>query len=179
MQLPTNTYTYGVWAGYLTIGFFVLTVIAFIAGWGFRFRLFGVTSFMTVLTASIFSLYLGFFTHEEIPGAVRYALTYDNGSNQAVVVVPPETAADAIEPTLRQAAADLNSYGRTGTRGNDTFTIKLRTVLHPKAGVSEPLFLGQIKRSLSNRDDSSIEIEIFERNIAKLPQSNEELAVDG
>jgi hypothetical protein len=169
MQLPTDTYTYGVWTGYLTIGLIVLTVIAFIAGWNFRFRLIGVTSFMAVITASIFSLYLGFFTHVAIPGAVRYALTYDNGANQAVVAVPPEIEADAIEPTLRQAAADLNSYGRTGIKGNDTFTIKLRTVLHPEEGVSEPLFLGQIKRSISQRNDSSIEIEVFEQNIAKLP----------
>lgn len=169
MQLPIDTYTYGVWTGYLTIGLIVLTVIAFIAGWNFRFRLVGVTSFMAVITASIFSLYLGFFTHVAIPGAVRYALTYDNGANKAVVAVPPEIEADAIEPTLRQAAADLNSYGRTGTRGNDTFTIKLRTVLHPEEGVSEPLYLGQIKRSLSQRDDSSIEVEVFEQNIAKLP----------
>ena len=169
MQLPTDTYTYGVWTGYLTIGLIVLTVIAFIAGWNFRFRLIGVTSFMAVITASIFSLYLGFFSHVAIPGAVRYALTYDNGANQAVVAVPPEIKADAIEPTLRQAAADLNSYGRTGIKGNDTFTIKLRTVLHPEEGVSEPLFLGQIKRSISQRDDSSIEIEVFEQNIAKLP----------
>lgn len=169
MQLPTDTYTYGVWTGYITIGLFVLTVIAFIAGWNFRFRLVGVTSFMTVITASIFSLYLGFFTHEEIPGAVRYALTYDNGANKAVVAVPPEIEADAIEPTLRQAAADLNSYGRTGSKGNDTFTISLRTVLHPSEGVSQPLYLGQIKRSLTQRDDSSIEIEVYEDNIASLP----------
>lgn len=169
MQLPTDTYTYGVWIGYLTIGFFILTVIAFIAGWGFRFRLVGVTSFLAVITGSIFSLYLGFFTHVAIPGAVRYALIYDNGSNKAVVAVPPEIEADAVEPTLRQAAADLNSYGRTGSKGNDTFTISLRTVLHPEEGVSEPLFLGQIERSLTQRDDSSIEIEVFEENIAKLP----------
>ena len=171
MQLPTNLYTYGVWSGYTAIGFLVLTIIAFIAGWGFRFRLVGVTSFMMVLTASIFSLYLGLFTHVEIPGAVRYSLTYDNAANKAVVAVSPEIEADAIEPTLRQAAADLNSYGRTGTNGNDTFTISLRTVLHPEAGVSEPLFLGQAKRSLSVRDDSNINIEIFPKNIKKLPRS--------
>ncbi|VEP13670.1 Ycf51-like protein [Hyella patelloides LEGE 07179] len=170
MQLPTDTYTYGVWCGYTAIGFLVLTIIAFIAGWGFRFRLVGVTSFMMVLTAGIFSLYLGFFTHVDIPGAARYALAYDNGANKAVVVVSPEIEVDAIEPTLRQAAADLNSYGRTGTNGNDTFTISLRTVLHPQEGVSEPLFLGEVRRSLLVRDDSNIETEVFQQNLAKLKQ---------
>ena len=168
MQLPVDTYTIGVWSGYIAIGFLVLTIVAFFAGWGFRFRLVGVTSFMMVLTAGIFSLYLGLFTHVEIPGAVRYSLVYDNGANRAVVAVPPDITADAIEPTLRQAAADLNSYGRTGTKGNDVFTINLRTVLHPEEGVSQPLFLGQARRSLSNRDDANIEIEVFSENIEQL-----------
>jgi hypothetical protein len=171
MQLPTDTYTYGVWFGYATIAFLVLTIIAFIAGWGFRFRLIGVTSFMGVLTSGIFALYLGFFAHVEVPGATRYSLIYDNGANKAVVAVSPEIEADAVEPTLRQAALDLYSYGRTGTNGNDVFSISLRTVLHPEVGVSEPLFLGEAKRSLLRRDESNIEIEVFSKNIAKLPQS--------
>ena len=168
MQLPTDIYTYGVWMGYTAIGFLVLTIIAFIAGWGFRFRLVGVTSFSMVLTAGIFALYLGLFTKVEIPGATRYSLIYDNGANKAVVAVSPEIEVDAIEPTLRQAAANLNSYGRTGTDGNNVFTVSLRTVTHPEKGVSEPLFLGEAKRSLSVRDDSNIKIEVFKRNIAKL-----------
>jgi hypothetical protein len=169
MQLPTDTYTYGVWMGYATIGFLVLTIIAFIAGWSFRFRLVGVTSFMGVLTGGIFALYLSFFTRVEVPGATRYSLIYDNGANKAVVAVSPEIEADAIEPTLRQAALDLYSYGRTGTNGNDVFTVDLRTVLHPQAGVSEPLFLGEAKRSLLVRDESNLEIAVFPKNIAKLP----------
>ena len=172
MQLPINLYSIGVWLGYTAIGLLVLTIVAFFAGWGFRFRLVGVTSFMMVLTGGVFSLYLGLFTHVNIPGSVRYALTYDNGANKAVVAVSPEIAADAIEPTLRQAAADLNSYGRTGTQGNNTFTISLRTVLHPEEGISEPLFLGQATRSLSIRDDDNVEVELFEQNIAQLPQKN-------
>lgn len=172
MQLPINLYSIGVWLGYTAIGLLVLTIVAFFAGWGFRFRLVGVTSFMMVLTGGVFSLYLGLFTHVNIPGSVRYALTYDNGANKAVVAVSPEIAADAIEPTLLQAAADLNSYGRTGTQGNNTFTISLRTVLHPEEGISEPLFLGQATRSLSIRDDDNVEVELFEQNIAQLPQKN-------
>ncbi len=171
MQLPTDIYTYGVWSGYTAIGLLVLTVIAFVAGWGLRFRLFGVTSFMMVLTGGIFSLYLGLFTHVEIPGSARYSLIYDNGANKAVIAVAPEITKDAIEPTLRQAAADLNSYGRTGTNGNDIFTISLRTVTHPQEGTSEPLFLGEAKRSLSVRDDSAIKIQTFAKNIRKLAQS--------
>ena len=171
MQLPTDIATYALWSGYGTIACLVITVIAFIAGWGFRFRLVGVTSFMGVLTAGIFALSLGLFSHTEIPGAVRYSLIYDNGANRAVIAVSPNIETSAIEPTLRQAAIDLYSYGRTGTNGNDRFTVGLRTVLHPETGVSQPLFLGQATRSLSVRDESNLEIEVFAENITQLPQN--------
>ena len=172
MQLPTDIYTYGVWSGYTAIGLFFITIIAFIAGWGFRFRLFGVTSFMMVLTAGIFALHLGLFQHVEIPGSARYVVTYDNGANKAVVKVNPDIDAEAIEPTLRQAASDLYSYGRTGTNGNDTFDISLRTVLHPDPETSELLFLGEAKRSLLVRDESNLQIQVFSKNVAKLARTS-------
>ena len=172
MQLPTDITTYALWAGYGTIAFFVLTVIAFIASWGFRFRLVGVTSFMGVLTIGIFGLSLGLFSHTEVPGAARYTLIYDNGANKAVVAVPPNIETSAIEPTLRQAALDLYSYGRMGANGNERFTVGLRTVLHPESGVSQPLFLGQATRSLSVRDESNLEIEVFTQNLAQLPDNS-------
>ena len=168
MELPTDIITYSIWSGYVTIAFLLLTIIAWIAGWGFRFRIVGVTSFMGVVTASIFALSLGLFPHTTVPGAARYSLVYDNGANKAVVVVSPEIEKSAIEPTLRQAAADLFTYGRTGTSGNDQFTIAMRTVLHPEDNVSRPLYLGQAKRSFSARDNEDITIQVFENNLSQL-----------
>jgi hypothetical protein len=66
---------------------------------------------------------------------------------------------------------DLYSYGRTGTDGNDRFTVKLRTVLHPQTGVSQPLYLGEAHRSLISRSNDNIQIDIFTDNLAKLPQT--------
>ena len=164
-------FTFAKWSGIATIACLVVAIASFIAGWSFRFRLVGVTSFMGVLTVGIFALGLSLFPHAEIPGAVRYALIYDSGANQAVVAVPPDIEKSAIEPTLIQAATDLYSYGRTGSSGNNKFTVKLRTVLHPQEGVSQPLFLGQAQRSLINRSDEDIQIEVFSENIAQLPSS--------
>ncbi|MEY2832879.1 MAG: hypothetical protein RLZZ574_2138 [Cyanobacteriota bacterium] len=165
-----DLFTCAKWLGIATIASLVVAIVAFILGWSFRFRLVGVTSFMGVLTAGCFALGLGLFPHAKIPGAARYALIYDNGANQAVVAVSPEIEKSAIEPTLIQAATDLYSYGRTGTAGNDQFTIKLRTVLHPQSGVSQPLFLGTAKRSITARSSEDIEIEVFDQNIARLPR---------
>lgn len=157
------------WLGIGTVACLVVAIAAFVWGWGWRFRMVGVTSFMGVLAAGFFALGLGLFPHAEIPGAARYALIYDNGANQAVVAVSPAIEKSAIEPTLIQAATDLYSYGRTGTGGNDRFTIKLRTVLHPEPGVSRPLFLGTAQRSIVSRTSRDIEIEIFDKNVAQLP----------
>ncbi|MGK7937892.1 MAG: Ycf51 family protein [Xenococcaceae cyanobacterium] len=168
--IPTDLSLYVQWSSIATVVFFCLTVLAFIVGWGFRFRLVGVTSFMGVITLSIFALKLGIFTRVEIPGATRYTLVYDNGANQAVVVVSPEIEESAIEPTLRQAAVDLFSYGRSGLNQGNKLTIKLRTIIHPQANMSQPLYLGQIKRSLAAKDDENMEVEIFSQNIAKLPR---------
>ena len=167
----SDLFTYAKWSGIATIICLVVAIASFVAGWNFRFRLVGVTSFMGVLTAGIFALGLGLFPHAEIPGAARYSLIYDNGANQAVVAVSPDIEESAIEPTLIQAASDLYSYGRTGAGGNNQFTVKLRTVLHPHPGVSQPLFLGEARRSLINRASSEIETEIFTRNLAKLASS--------
>lgn len=170
MTLPTDIFTYAKWSGIVTIVALVVAILAFVFGWGFRFRLVGVTSFMGVLTAGIFALGLGLFPHSDIPGAARYKLIYDSGANQAVVAVAPTIEKSAIEPTLLQAAGDLYSYGRSGVNGNNQFTIKLRTVLHPKTGVSQPLFLGEAKRSLVNDGNKEIEINVFAKNLKQLPE---------
>lgn len=164
-------FTYAKWSGIATIICLIVAIVSFIVGWSFRFRLVGVTSFMGVLTAGIFALGLGLFPHAEIPGAERYALVYDSGANQAVIAVSPQIEESAIEPTLIQAATDLYSYGRTGAGGNNEFTVKLRTVLHPQEGVSQPLFLGEAKRMLIDRSNENIEIELFSQNIQQLPTS--------
>lgn len=167
MNVNSNLLIYAQWAGILTVALAILTVIAFIFKWGFRFRLVGVTSFMGVIAASIFGLGLGLFSRTEIPGAVRYSLVYDTGGAQTVVTVPPTITESELEATMRQAAADLYSPGRSG-RGRDYLTIRVRTVVHPEPGLSQPLFLGEVRRSLATRDDDKMAIEIFPEKVATL-----------
>jgi hypothetical protein len=160
MDINLDFATYTQWSGYFTIACLLLTIIAFILGWGLRFRLFGVTSFMVVLTAGLFALNLGLFTRTAIPGAVRYSLVYDNGANQAVIAVKLPITVSEAEATLQQAANDLFSRGRLGLSSND-FTVRLRTITHPETGVSRPLYLGQARRSLTDPKPENIEIQVF------------------
>ncbi len=178
MKLELDFYTIGQWCGYFAIFMVFFTIIGFIFKWGFRFRLVGVTAFMMVLTGGLFTLTLGLFTPTVIPGAVRYSLVYDNGANQAVISVPLDIDEEAIEPTLIQAAENLFSPGRTSVNEDDKLTIRIRTLLHPQPGITKPLYLGEVRRSLSQRDDDNMEVKLFSENIALLPEITEDNSED-
>lgn len=170
MVIPINFYAVAQWSGIFTLVCLTLAVIGFIFKWSFRFRLVGVTGFMGVLTVGFFALGLGLFTRTIVPGSVHYSLVYDNGANYAVIAVPPRVNESEIEATLRQAASDLYSPGRFGI-GDNLFTIRIRTVIHPEPGISEPIYLGQVKRSLAGREDKQMKIEVFSEKFAKLPET--------
>jgi hypothetical protein len=171
MELSNDLSTYTQWAGIATLASLLLTAIAFILQWGLRFRLVGVTSFLGVLTAGIFGLSLGLLNPSQVPGTVRFSLVYDNGANQAVISLPPQVSASEVEATLQQAAMDLFSYGRVGVGGDNQFTVRARTLIHPKPGVTVPLYLGEAKRSLKSKNSSDITVQLFPKNLAQLPKT--------
>ncbi|MFM7363413.1 MAG: Ycf51 family protein [Cuspidothrix sp.] len=172
MPSTTDFLQYTQWSGIATVVFAVLTILAFILQWGFRFRLVGTTSFMLVLTAGLFSLSLVPLTRTVIPGAVQYTLVYDGGSNQTVIATKPEITPTELEATLRQAASNLYSYGRLGSGGNKQLTVRARTIIHPEPGLSIPLYLGQVNRTLVSREDPEIAVEVYLDKFALLPQSH-------
>ena len=169
MPTTADFLNYSQWMGIITLVCAGITVLGFFLEWGIRFRLVGVTGFLGVLTAGLFALGLVPFTRTVIPGAVKFSVIYDNGSTQTVIAVPPTINKVQLEATLRQAASDLYSYGRLGRE--EQLTIRARTIIHPEPKVSEPLYLGQVKRSLANRIDDEMEIDIYSDKLAKLPQS--------
>jgi hypothetical protein len=169
MLTTANFLTFAQWAGILTLVSGVIAVLGFIFKWGVRFRLVGVTGFLGVLTAGLFALGLVPFTRTVIPGAIRFSLVYDTGSNQTVIAVPPSITQSELEATLRQAASDLFSYGRLGGV-DDQLTIRARTIVHPEPGVTKPLFLGQVKRSLTTRNDEQMVLNIYPESFAQLPK---------
>lgn len=162
---------YTEWSAYGTLAFAVLAIAGFLFKWGIRFRLVGTTGFMIVLTIGLFGLSLGLFSRSVIPGAVRYALVYDNGANLAVVAVKPDVNREEVEATLRQASNDLFSYGRIGN-GDNRFTVRLRVIGHPEPGVSEPLYLGQVRRSIAAQETADFDLKIYDNNLKKLPTLN-------
>jgi hypothetical protein len=169
MLTTADFLTFTKWAGILTLACAVITLVAFIFKWGFRFRLVGATGLLGVLTTGLFALAIVPFSRTVIPGAVKFNVVYDTGAAQTVIVVPKEITESELEATLRQAASDLFSYGRVSGLDNQ-LTIRARTILHPEPGVSKPLFLGQVKRSLATRDDENMAVEIYSESFAQLPK---------
>ncbi|KKD34671.1 MAG: Ycf51 family protein [Limnoraphis robusta] len=160
---------YSKWIGIFTLFCAFLTVLALIFKWGIRFRLVGITAFMGVLTLGVFGLGLGLFNRVAVPGAVRYSRVYDDGDRQIVIVVAPEITPTELEATLQQAAADLFSPGRTG-QPDERLTIRARTLIHPEPGVSEPVYLGEVRRSNVQGNGQDLEVDIDQERFAHLQE---------
>jgi Protein of function (DUF2518) len=171
MPTPENFWTYTQWSAWILLAVGMATGLAFVFKWGFRYRLVGVTGFMGVMTVGLFSLTLVPLSQTVIPGAARYSLVYDIGAGNVVVAVAPTLTKTELEATLKQAASNLFSAGRL-SQANSQLTIRARTVIHPEDGVSVPLYLGQIQRSLTQRQDTAEQITLFEENFAQLPPAD-------
>jgi hypothetical protein len=172
MFTTADFFQYTQWSGIATLVLAVLAVGGFIFKWGFRFRLVGTTAFMLVLTGGLFTLSLVPLSRTVVPGALKYTLIYDNGSTLAVIATAPQISPVQLEATLRQAASNLYSYGRLGSQGSNQMIIRARTITHPEPGISVPVYLGQVKRSLVTREDPEMAVEVYLDKFAQLPKSN-------
>ena len=164
----TNFFSIAGWLGWASLGLAILTILAFVFGWGIRFRLVGVTAFTIVLIGGCIGFALGFKQPVSIAGAAPFNVVYDAGGSEAVVVVDAAIAPEAIEPTLQQAAFNLFSRGRYSSQGEQQLHIRLRTLLHPQPGISEPLYLGEVRRSLNQLADEAMQISLNQKAIARL-----------
>jgi len=157
------------------MGIFVL-VCALITGlavarqWSWRYRMVGVTLFSVVLVVGLFSLSFEPITRSSTEGSAPFKLVYDRFGPQATIAVEPTITPEQLQSTLIQASNNLFSSGRNG-QGQEQLTIYARTIVHPKEGLSQPIYLGRVKRSLSLRNDPNVEIEIFKDQFAKLSQN--------
>jgi len=148
--------------GIATLTLAGITLLAFVLGWGFRFRLVGITSFMGVLTGGMFGLSFEPFTQTVVPGAVTYNTVYDSGAAQIVIKVPDTITPTELEATLQQAASNLLKPSRLGGVGASAPTIRARSIVHEPNGVSKLVYLGQVQPERSPGTDKSLSVQIFD-----------------
>ena len=147
--------------------FGAVTTLAFIANWGFRYRMVGVTSFTGVLAGGALGLSLALYQRPMIPNAQAFVRVYDRSAGQLVISVNPKMTPEQLEATLKQAAIDLSSPGRSSADG--MITVRARVLVHTEPGLTQPLYVGVAVRSLdSKRDDvENIQVQIDAETLSK------------
>ncbi|ESA36281.1 protein of function [Leptolyngbya sp. Heron Island J] len=143
------------WMGLTTLAFAALAALAFIAKWGIRFRLVGVTGFCGVLTAGLFGLSFQPLITTTIKGSVPYTTVYDSGAAQLVISVPADITDAELEATLQQAAVNSFNPSRLGG-GGQTPMVRARTIVHRDPGISDLLYVGQIQPDAQSESGYSI-----------------------
>ncbi|UFP96853.1 Ycf51 family protein [Gloeobacter morelensis] len=153
--------------GIVTILAAAVTLVAWLTQQKWRFRAFGTTAFLVVLTSGVWTLaILPSIVRPKVPGAEKFSIVFDRGANRAVIVVAPTITAAALATTLRQAAVDLRSTGRS-LAGGGTFLIQARTVVHPRPGVTRVLYVGALERKAGQAQEQEPAITVDEAALAE------------
>ncbi len=143
----------GRWLGVASGVLVLLTIIGFVARWGIRFRLVGVTSFTVLLSISCLAFAISYSPRVSVPGAVQVPVVFDNGSDLVIAAAPEALEAAAIVPSLEQVALNLRRSGRASADGQ--VTVRLRRIEAVEAGLGRPVVLAETTRDLTTAPPSS------------------------
>ena len=98
MALDQLLLTAAPWLGWSGLALLLLTVVAFLAGWGLRFRLVGVSSFTLLLSVSCWAFAVSYSPPVRIEGAVRVPIVFDNGEALVVAQAPAADVCRDADP---------------------------------------------------------------------------------
>ena len=140
----------GQWLGAASGLLALLTVFAFLARWGVRFRLVGVTSFTALVALSCLAFSVSYVPRVTVPGAVSVPVVFDNGGDLVVAAAPADLPEAAFRPTVEQVARNLRGNGRSGSGG--VVRVRLRRVEQAGPGLSRPVVLAEARRELASAD---------------------------
>ena len=131
--------------GFLWIFLFLVTLIAFIFNFGFKFRITGAAIFSLLLSFSSWAFIQSYTDNIKIDGAKYVPIIYDNGFDLIVAKADNDFPDDAIEPTLKQLSENL----KKGSRSGSNVKIKIRKLEKRSNDVSKPVILGEIEKSFN------------------------------
>ena len=143
MPLPELLETSSGWLAWGGVVLSALTIVAFLARWGLRFRLVGVTSFTLLLSASCWAFSVSYTPTVKVDGAVRVPVVFDNGDDLVVAQAGEDFPPEAVAPTLEQLAQNV----RPGGRSSAVVSVRLRQLQPADEGASKPIVLGELERS--------------------------------
>ena len=130
--------------GILGIFLLLVTVIAFIFNFGFKFRIIGATIFSLLLSLSSWAFIQSYTEKVVIENAKYVPIVYDNGFDLIIAKAENDFPEDSIEPTLKQLSENL----RKGSRSGANVKIKIRKLEKISDGVSKPVVIGEVQKNV-------------------------------
>ena len=130
--------------GFLGIFLFLVTLIAFIFNFGFKFRITGATILSLLLSLSSWAFIQSYTDNIKIDGAKYVPIVYDNGFDLIIAKAEEDFPEESIKPTLEQLSKNL----RKGSRSGANVKIKIRKLENISDGVSKPVIIGEVKKNV-------------------------------
>ena len=131
--------------GFLGIFLSLITIVAFIFNFGFKFRIIGATIFSLLLSLSSWAFMQSYSEKVEVEGARYVPIVYDNGFDLIIAKAEDDFPEEAIEPTLQQLSDNL----RQGSRSGANVKIKIRKLDRVSNQISKPVIIGQVEKNVS------------------------------
>jgi len=130
--------------GLLGLFLLIVTVVAFIFNFGFKFRIIGATIFSLLLSLSSWAFIQSYTEKVVIDGAKYLPIVYDNGFDLIIAKADDDFPKDSIAPTLEQLLENL----RKGSRSGANVKIKIRKLEKISDGVSKPVVIGEVQKDV-------------------------------
>ena len=130
--------------GFLGIFLLVITLIAFIFNFGFKFRITGATIFALLLSLSSWAFIQSYTEKVVIEGSKYLPIVYDNGFDLIIAKAEDNFPEEAVKPTLEQLSENL----RKGSRSGANVKIKIRKLEKFSDGVSKPVIIGEVQKNV-------------------------------
>ena len=130
--------------GFLGIFLSLITIVAFIFNFGFKFRITGATIFSLLLSLSSWAFIQSYNEKVVIEDAKYLPIVYDNGFDLIIAKADDDFLTESIEPTLEQLSENL----RKGSRSGANVKIKIRKLEEISDGVSKPVVIGEIQKNV-------------------------------
>jgi len=131
--------------GFLGIFLSLITIVAFIFNFGFKFRIIGATIFSLLLSLSSWAFMQSYSEKVVVEGARYVPIVYDNGFDLIIAKAEDDFPGEAIEPTLQQLSENL----RKGSRSGANVKIKIRKLEKISDEISKPVIIGEIEKIVS------------------------------
>ena len=131
--------------GFLGIFLLLITIVAFIFNFSFKFRIIGATIFSLLLSISSWAFMQSYSEKVVVEGARYVPIVYDNGFDLVIAKAEDDFPEESIKPTLQQLSDNL----RKGSRSGANVKIKLRKLEKISDEISKPVIIGETEKIIS------------------------------